>query len=168
MVRHPCVNFCQLFVQLGYVLSTFRAARRPSDHIPCGQKTFRQLFVQPRDFPSLSVSFLFGLETFLTLLSTFCQLPSTICAPENLPSISFNFPCRWKYFCELLSILACDREIFQKLPSSLQIAQRTSINFCQLSMRLDDFLSTFCVAGRPSVNFCQISVRPRDLSSHFP
>ena len=108
---------------------------------------FHQLCVPSGDLPL--VNFLCGRENFRQLLATFCaaRRPSVnihqlLCAARrhfvsfrqhyvrlgDLPSTSFNFPCRW--------------ETFRHLPSTICGPWRTFVNFRQLSLPPCDLSST--------------------------
>ena len=153
------VNFCQLSVLPGEILSTYVK-------FLCGQKTFCQLSMRLGGFPSIFVKFPCGREIFrqhsLTfraagrLSVNFHQLlcgQKTFCEPSmrpgDLPSTSLTF--------------LCGQETFLQISSPFRAASRLSVNFRQPSSLTEELQSTFLMAGRPSDNFCQLSMRSRDF-----
>ena len=120
------------------LMSTFRAARRPSVN-------FRQPSVQPWDFPSTPIKFSCSQETF-------CHLPSTLHAVRRPPRPAINFP--------------CGQETFRELMSTFRAAGRASVTFRQLLVQPWDLPPTtikFHAATRPSFNLHNLSVRPGEL-----
>ena len=132
------LKFRQLSVRPEDLVLTLRMA----------METFRQYFVWPGDAPS----------TFRVAgrpSVNFCQLPMW---PGVLTSTSINFLFGRENFRKLPSIfhaavcLCVQPEIFCQLSSTFCAAMRPSVNFCHLSMRLEDCPSTFIVARTPSVH----------------
>ena len=89
--------------------------------------------------------------------------------PENLPSISVNFPCSWEIFRQIrqLSVqqgefpsnsvtfpFSC--ETFCSFLSTLRAIKRPSVNFCQLFMQLGDLPSTSVNFSCGRETFCQL------------
>ena len=141
-----------------------------------------------RDLPSASVTFSSGRGTFHQILSTFCvvmgltvnfhQLPSTFRAALGH---SFNFPCCRGTFRQFLSPFRAAGDFpttsvnYPFGPSvNFRVTTRSSVNFCQLYVWLQDLLSTVSAATGPSINhLCgsgtirQLSVLPMVLPSTF-
>ena len=112
-VKFPCSlrSFCQLFVWLQDLPSTFRAAAGPSLNFLCGCGTIRELSVLLLDFPSISI-------TFLSCWVFFHSLPSTFCAEAS--------------FCHLLLTFRVAVGLFVNFLA----AAGPSVNFRQFSMQL--------------------------------
>ena len=134
-------------------LSTFRAAGRHSVN-------FRLISVRPGDLIS---SFLLSMRTSVNFRQhfvkreTFCQLLSTSFASER-PFVNF---CQLYLWPEHLTSIFCAAG---DIPS-------TSINFLYHQKTYCHLQSTFHAAQRSSVNFYQLSVPPGDTSAtsiNFP
>ena len=129
-------------------------AKRPSIN-------FRQHCVRPGVFPSTSINFLCGQESFCQLPSTFRvagDLLSTFCAIGR--PISVKCFCGWTILHQLSLRLAhlpstsvnvpCGRENFRQPPSTFHAAR--------------NLMSIFNEAGRTSVNFLYAKKTFRQLS----
>ena len=132
----PSLNFCNLSVQPGDLLST-------SVNFPCSQNIFCHLSTWTGDLPSTSVNFSSVRETFrqfpLTFLRFFLNFRQLFMwqktfhelsmRPGELPSIlsTFHTAGRASINCCHLFVLP---SMFHRIPSSLLLAGRPSVNFC--------------------------------------
>ena len=107
---------------------------------------FRQFSMRLGDLPSTFVNCLCGSDTLRQL----CRLSVRI---GDFPSTTMSFPCdqnnlRKIFMClgDLPSIsvnILCGHDTLPKIPLTLGAAGRSSINFCQLSVRQRHLTSTF-------------------------
>ena len=114
----PSVNFCQLSVRPGELLSN-------SVNFPCGQKRFHEFSVRPGNFPSSSINFPCCRETF-------CQVPSNLCVAGRLSvnlstfsvvrRLSVNFLCSQETFRQLLSTFRTESS--RKMTENLSAARK--------------------------------------------
>lgn len=139
-VNFPCsrghsINFREPSVQPGDIPSTFV-------NFACGREASCQHFMWAGVLPSISVNFLCGREISVNnhLLSM---------RPGDLLSTSIIYP--WH------------RETFLLFSSAFREARRPSVNICLLFVPPGDTPSTsinFLASGRTSIHFCQLSMRP--------
>ena len=153
------VNFCQNYVSMG-----------PSENIPCGHWTFRQLSSTFFTSEGQSITFLCISRTFCQCLSTFCAATGTsktFCSSVwpsitffcVLPSTSVNFPCIWGTICQHS---VCQRD----LSSTFRVSAGPSLNFPRICRTFRQPPSTFCASKGHSVNFLCISGTFHQLSVH--
>ena len=117
-VKFPCSlrSFCQLFVWLQDLPSTFRAAAGPSLNFLCGCGTIRELSVLLLDFPSISI--------------TFCPagVPSIhfhqLFVPRHFLPSSINFLCGRGPFCQLFG----SHWTFRQFSSIFNATLKLSVN----------------------------------------
>ena len=172
----PCSHetFCQrpsIFSVSTGTLVNFPCGRRtlrplPSSICAAGRSSidFHHLFHAAR-CPSIhSVNFPGSWENLPQFSSTFCAAGRSSAKFRQLlggQRTSVNFLCDFGTFCELINVYyPCEQETFRPLSSAFHVPGRNSVNLRQLSMHLEDFLST-------SVNFPCDSGTFREILSTF-
>ena len=126
---------------------------------------FQKISICPQDVLSTSVNFpcVCGYSrhisyTSLAFHATFCQHSVD---PLDLSPTAINFLFIIGSFCQLLSIFC----VFEGPSANFRASAGLSVNFCQLSMHLQELLSNFCASWFHSVNFCKVSLHLRDFLS---
>ena len=155
--------------------SLFRASVGPAVN-------FRQLSVQPRDFPST----LCCLGTFRQLTSTFCtscgalrELPPVLRMGQGLSDNFHQLSMQLRNISLTSVSFLCHRGAFHQISARPRDHPLTSfntfvgtghyVNLRQFSCGQETFrqiLSSFCVARSPFVNFRKLSVQLGDLLSY--
>ena len=161
-------TICQLSVQQSDIPSIFVHPRDSSPTFSAfagSSVSFHQLSVRPLNIPSTSINIPCGHGTFHQFSVQLRDLSPTFRASEG-PSINFPYVRgRSVNFCQLsvwlrdYQIFMCQRNILSS-SANIRAASGPSINLRQLSMRLQNLLST-------SVNFPCIHVTFRQLASTF-